>query len=215
MTMRESRVVVLAAMVAMLSACYATRAGSEAAPRMANRETEAESIASRFQSELQDKLQTAMQVGGPVHAVTICKDEAPSIASRLSRETGWQVKRVGTRVRNPLVGTPDAWEQAQLLAIERRIAQGESAADIRVYASVAEPQGTAHRYLKPIVTGPLCVACHGSAISQSPGLRAVLQREYPHDAALGYQLGDLRGAFSLRYVAQAAESVTDDQKEAD
>jgi hypothetical protein len=31
-----------------------------------------------------------------------------AIASRLSRESGWQVKRVGTRVRNPLTGSPSS-----------------------------------------------------------------------------------------------------------
>lgn len=164
----------------------------------------AAAVANRFQSELQSALTAAMARGGPVHAVTVCRDEAPVIASRLSRETGWQVRRVATRVRNPFSGLPDAWEQARLGDIQRRMAAGESPTAISVVERVAEPDGASDRYLKPIVVGPLCLACHGAVASQSAELRAVLQREYPYDAAVEYALGDLRGAFSLRRKAAPA-----------
>jgi hypothetical protein len=164
----------------------------------------ASAIANRFQSELQSALMAAMAQGGPVQAVTVCRDEAPAIASRLSRETGWQVRRVGTRVRNPFSGLPDAWEQVQLAEIQRRISAGEAATAISIVERVAEPDGASDRYLKPIVVGPLCLACHGAVASQSAELRSVLQREYPNDAAVEYALGDLRGAFSLRRKAAPA-----------
>ena len=80
---------------------------------------QAAGIANRFGGELTGKLQAAMSAGGPVAAVDVCKVEAPAIASRLSRETGWQVHRVGTRVRNPHTGQPDAWEQ---FALQEQIA---------------------------------------------------------------------------------------------
>ena len=155
-------------------------------------------LADRFQAELQASLQKAMAAGGPVAAVAVCKDEAPSIASRLSRESGWQVRRVGTRVRNPYSGAPDAWEQTQLDLMQQRLQRGEASALSAVSETVDEPQGRAQRYLRPIVTGPVCLVCHGSVSAQPAELRAVLQREYPHDAATGYQAGELRGAFSLR-----------------
>lgn len=161
----------------------------------------AEHIALRFQSELQTRLIAAIGAGGPVQAVAVCRDEAPAIASRLSRETGWQVRRVGTRVRNPLTGAPDSWEQEQLQTIQKRINSGETLSDIVVFERLTEPAGPAVRYLKPIATGPLCLTCHGPVSSQSAELRGALQRDYPHDAAVGYSLGELRGAFSLRHVA--------------
>lgn len=163
-----------------------------------DRTAEADALATRFQHELQGKLQAAMASGGPVAAIGVCKDEAPAIASRLSRESGWQVRRVGTRVRNPLTGSPDAWEQSQLAELQRRLKAGESPEALAVIANVDEPLGRAVRYFKPIMMGPLCVACHGATESQSTELRAALQREYPHDTATGYALGELRGAFSLR-----------------
>ena len=161
---------------------------------------EVDALTTRFQSELQGKLQAAMTDGGPIAAIDVCKSAAPEIASRLSRESGWQIRRVGTRVRNPLTGIPDAWEQQQLAHWRQRLATGEAAQSLAVFATVDEPQGRAVRYFKPIMTGPLCLTCHGAKETQSPELRAALQREYPHDAATGYVLGELRGAFSLRQI---------------
>jgi len=165
---------------------------------MQDKSAEADALSTRFQQELQGKLQAAMTAGGPVGAISVCKDEAPAIASRLSRESGWQVRRVGTRVRNPLTGSPDAWEQGQLADMQRRLKAGEPPQALAVLATVDEPQGRALRYFKPILMGPLCVTCHGAPESQSKELREALQREYPHDTATGYALGELRGAFSLR-----------------
>ena len=45
---------------------------------------------------------------------------------------------------------------------------------------------------------PQCLACHGPRESQSPELRTALERDYPHDAATGYAVGELRGAFTLQ-----------------
>ena len=67
-----------------------------------------------------------------------------------------------------------------------------------MWAVVDEPAGQAMRYRKPIMTGPLCLTCHGEVATQPSALRDVLMREYPHDAATGYAAGELRGAFSLR-----------------
>ncbi|HSD70126.1 MAG TPA: DUF3365 domain-containing protein, partial [Woeseiaceae bacterium] len=51
------------------------------------------------------------------------------------------------------------------------------------------------RYMKAIPTGGLCLACHGSAIPDD--VRGLLDDHYPHDRALGYEAGDMRGAFSV------------------
>lgn len=60
-----------------------------------------------------------------MEGVKVCTDLAPHIAGRLSRDQGWRVTRVGTRVRNPLLGMPDAWEQQVLALFAARAAKGE------------------------------------------------------------------------------------------
>jgi Protein of unknown function (DUF3365) len=165
-------------------------------------QAEAAGIADRFQAELQGRLQQAMAAGGPVEAIRVCQAEAPAIASRLSRETGWQVRRIGTRVRNPLTGLPDAWEQERLPRLATRLALGEALPSMNNQRITA--QGVEQRYLRAIPVGPLCLACHGEASAQPEALRAALQQAYPHDAATGYRQGELRGAFALRRVQRVA-----------
>jgi mono/diheme cytochrome c family protein len=188
---------VLAAATA-LSSGAATASG--AAPPA---QLEAEALVNRFQQELAGKLTAAVTEGGPLLAIDVCKTEAPAIASRLSRESGWQVKRVGTRVRNPVTGLADAWEQQQLADFARRLAAGEPPPSVAAYAEVEEPAGRMQRYMRAIPLAPQCVVCHGERGAQSEELQALMAREYPHDQALGYQPGDLRGAFSLRRPAPA------------
>lgn len=155
-------------------------------------------LAAQFQQELGGKLQAAMQAGGPVNAIAVCRDEAPAIASRLSRQSGWQLRRVGTRVRNPLTGLPDAWEQQQLAQFQQRLQSGEAAGQIDKLETVDRPGGQVVRYMKAIVVAPPCLGCHGAPAAQSEALRAALARDYPHDTATGYAAGELRGAFSLQ-----------------
>jgi hypothetical protein len=155
-------------------------------------------LAAQFQQELAGKLQAAMQAGGAVNAIAVCRDEAPAIASRLSRQSGWQVKRVGTRVRNPLTGVPDAWEQRELAQFQQRLKGGETAQQVETLQIIDGPQHQVVRYMKAIVMAPQCLACHGPRDSQPLALRAALEHHYPHDAATGYAAGELRGAFSLQ-----------------
>ncbi len=183
----------VAAILAMLPAF-----AFAAEPLESEHQAEAEALVARFQSRLQARLLAAMGAGDPAEAVKVCRDDAPGIASLLSRESGWQVRRVGTRVRNPLTGRPDTWEQSRLAEFARRIESGESPESLSVWAVVDEPSGRTMRYMKPIMTGPLCLTCHGEVAAQSATLRAALLREYPHDAATGYAVGELRGAFSLQ-----------------
>jgi Protein of unknown function (DUF3365) len=181
---------------ALLATVLATAAGS-------GWQAEAAAIADRFQAELQGRLQQAMAAGGPVEAVRVCQVEAPAIAARLSRETGWQVRRIGTRVRNPLTGLPDAWERDQLVQLAARLAPGGELPSTGSQ-SVTE-QGMEQRYLRAIAVGPLCLTCHGETASQPQALREALQRAYPQDAATGYRLGELRGAFAVRRVQRAGQ----------
>jgi SOUL heme-binding protein/Protein of unknown function (DUF3365) len=179
------------------------RAATKTTPPAAD-VAEAGARANRLQAELSAKLQAAIGAGGPVAAIAVCKLEAPAIAARLSGD-GWQVRRVGTRVRNPASGRPDAWEQAALEQFARRLRAGEPAEGLSVAAVVEDAGGaTRLRWMRPIMTGALCVTCHGAVESQSPGLRAALRREYPQDAAVGYAPGELRGAFSVSRTYAAA-----------
>ena len=158
----------------------------------------AQKTAGNFMKELGAAFKKEMAAGGPVGAVKVCSEIAPSIAGRISRETGWRVTRVGTRVRNPLLGMPDSWEQKVLSDFQRRAARGESFDKMSFSEVVKEPDGSYFRYMKAIGVKPQCLACHGQKDGIAPAIRKILKERYPHDEATGYKAGDLRGAISIK-----------------
>jgi hypothetical protein len=151
-----------------------------------------------FMQELGAAFKKEMAEGGPVGTVSVCSELAPEISGRMSRETGWQITRVGTRVRNPLLGMPDAWEQKALMDFEKRSLRGEDIEKMSFSEVVSEPAGKFFRYMKAIDVKPQCIACHGPEDRITPAVREILQERYPQDKATGYKAGDLRGAFSIK-----------------
>lgn len=162
------------------------------------REQAAEQVASAFITELGQALKTELAEGDPVAAIAVCRDIAPAIANRLSLKNGWKVTRVGTRVRNPLLGTPDAWEQRILQQFAENADAGQSYGKMAYAEIVSEPQGRYFRYMKPIPVGAVCTTCHGSKATIPEPIRRALQAHYPYDRAIGYREGELRGAVSIK-----------------
>lgn len=151
----------------------------------------------KFVKQLGGELKKEMKANGPASAITVCRDLAPQIAGEISRENGWQVTRVGTRVRNPMLGMADAWESKVLDDFAARAASGEQYKDI-AYSEVVEiGDEKYYRFMKAIPVQPACLSCHGSD-KQIPGaVQAKLDKDYPHDRATGYKPGELRGAVSI------------------
>ncbi len=162
------------------------------------REKTAKEVAASFVKELGEAMNREMTKGGPTEAIKVCAELAPEIAGRLSRERGWRVTRVGTRVRNPLLGMPDAWEQKVLAEFAERAAKGEAFTGMTHHEVVTEPGGQYFRFMKPIAVQPQCLLCHGPLETIPESIRTVLKEHYPFDAATGYKTGDLRGAVSIK-----------------
>jgi hypothetical protein len=155
----------------------------------------ARGVASALLNQLGQALKTSITNDGPVAAVGVCKDVAPSIAANLSSQQGVQVKRVGTRVRNPNAGVPNGWQKEALSEFDARLAQGEKPADLEYWRVVDGTQGKRElRFAKAIVTQQLCITCHGKPEDIPAPLLEKIRAEYPQDEAIGYRVGQLRGA---------------------
>ncbi|MCP9473399.1 MAG: DUF3365 domain-containing protein [Nitrospira sp.] len=170
--------------------------GGEAAG-LAEYDKAASEVATTLIRQFGEAMRREMAKGGPAEAVKVCADLAPELAGRLSRERGWRVTRVGTRVRNPLLGMPDVWEQV-VATFAERAAKGEDLMGMTYSEIVTEPNGRYYRFMKPIVVQPHCLLCHGPAEHFPEEVKAVLKGKYPFDQATGYQAGDLRGAVSIK-----------------
>ena len=139
-----------------------------------------------------------MSDSGPTASINVCKNVAQQIASDLSRETGAKIARTSLRYRNP-ANMPEPWQESILRQFDAQ--KDDSAASLEYFEQ--EPDGTAH-YMKAIQTGPVCLVCHGPAISED--VRAALDEHYPFDRARDYELGDIRGAFSVTWPARLSEA---------
>lgn len=159
---------------------------------------EARRTASLLLGHIRAELMREMERTGPIRSIVVCKYSVPEMTSALSRQTGMRVTRVSLRPRNRALGDADAWEQQALLDFERRVAKGEKAESLEVSEVVAEPVGRFFRYMKAIPMGQPCLACHGPAAQLSEGVRAQLATEYPHDRALNFELGQVRGGVSVK-----------------
>lgn len=155
--------------------------------------SEAIGIVKKFAGQLKPRLLHAIEEGGPVHAISVCSEQAPGIARQLSTASGWQVKRVSLKARNDKTAIPDEWEHQVLEEFDRRQQQGESA-DKLVRAETVKDR---FRFMKAQPVEPLCLICHGTNISDD--VKAALASQYPNDQATGYSLGEIRGAFSLSH----------------
>jgi hypothetical protein len=131
-----------------------------------------------------------------LRAIAVRRYSMPAIASDVSRKTGWKVAAVSLRPRNPALGTPDAWERAVLMQFEAKNRRGEKPEQLQHYEIVTEGSSRYFRYMKGIVLSQPCLTCHGNGIA--PEVKAQLAKDYPHDRSTGYQVGEVRGAVSVK-----------------
>lgn len=157
---------------------------------------EARRVAASVPPKLAAVLTAEIERAGPAHAIGVCRDEAPRLARAASQETGWSVRRVSLRERNPKA-VPDDWERAALEDFDRRAAAGEKPATLE-RAEVVPLQGRpVMRYMRALPVVELCTQCHGSAERISPAVRERLAELYPQDKATGYSIGQIRGAMTI------------------
>jgi hypothetical protein len=158
---------------------------------------DARKVATSIPPKLVAVLTEEMAKGGPEGAITVCKDVAPQMARAASAETGWAIRRVSLRNRNPRA-VPDAWERAALEDFDRRAAAGEAPATLEKAEIVVEDGKQQYRYMRALPVQSLCLNCHGTAEQLTPAVRQKLKELYPDDQATGYKPGDIRGAMTIR-----------------
>lgn len=183
--MRRTTLVALMLMVALIGC-----SGEDLEPRAA----QSRAAVKEFMLNLKGELKQAMEQGGAVNAISVCKIKAPAIADDLSTQKGWRVARTSLKVRNPS-NAPDDWERKALEDFDKRNAQGENPETMEYYALVEESSGPVFRYMKAIPTGHMCLECHGENIDAA--VAAKLESLYPADQARGFKAGDIRGAFTI------------------
>jgi hypothetical protein len=158
---------------------------------------DARRVASSVPPKLLAVLTEEISRGGPESAIAVCRDKAPELAKAASEQTGWQVRRVSLRERNPKA-VPDAWERAALEDFDRRAAAGEQPATLEKAELVTIDGRPVQRYMRALPVQQQCLQCHGPADQLKPAVKERLAALYPADRGTGYTLGQIRGAMTIR-----------------
>jgi hypothetical protein len=108
-------------------------------------------------------------------------------AKQLSQENGWQVKQIAKKYRNR-AHTPDNLHSVMALA------KFENDLELMGFwqpETIDGQKGT--RYYRRINVEASCLACHGGKDSRPQ----FIKDKYPQDLAYDFQVGDLRGMYSV------------------
>ena len=164
-------------------------------PQMAEALIEARLLSTDLTEKVRGLLLQEIEKGGFLNAVRVCSQRAQEITQQFNRRPGHYARRVSLKTRNPK-NIPDDDERRKLeefdfLNREKRLGNE--------YVEVVKEDGRTYlRYMRPLVTIPLCINCHGSTENIPSEVKSILSEKYPEDQATGFLVGDLRGAISVK-----------------
>ncbi len=143
------------------------------------------------QKLLGKNLKKALSEGDAISALHFCSTRAISLTDSAANDMSVRLKRISDKPRNP-INTADI---NQLRIIGEMKNQ-------KVLGQEIEPKmvrdGDLITGYYPIVIQPLCLQCHGILEREiRPETAAVIAQLYPVDKAVGYQVGDVRGAWEV------------------
>jgi hypothetical protein len=139
---------------------------------------------------LSGELKRAVNNGGPLNGVEVCNKKAIQITDSLSNVFGVEIKRTSLKLRNP-GNKADVLENMQL-------EKWENSKDEELQAVLFEIDNGVE-FMAPITLGPPCMACHGDSETINPELKSLINEKYPNDKATGFNIGDLRGSWVVKF----------------
>jgi len=139
----------------------------------------------------------AMKKGGPVGATNFCANKAEEITQNVNKnlKDGVSIKRITLKPRNEK--NKAVADEAQILTSLKTLQDNGVALPKMLVQKVDEKH---YKVFKPITLKPMCVVCHGTEDKLDKKAYEAIKAKYPNDKAIGYKVGDLRGAFVVDIV---------------
>ncbi len=169
-------------------------------PRMLSAEealAESRRVTKALLGETKAAMKSYLEQGGLIKAVRGCSVAAQEIARSYNESTGYYIRRVSLKYRNPM-NRPDRYEEKRLKRFNKLRKKGMLPDDFEDYEIVEEDGGRYLRYMKPLITKKFCLNCHGSKDEIPDDVERFLAERYPGDRATGFKVGDVRGAVSVK-----------------
>ncbi len=150
----------------------------------------ANEVAKDLLKTLGGNLKKHLKAEGPQGALHFCANNAYDLTQKVSDKYGKKidVKRISLKPRNP-ANTPNTEEAAVLKEMEAAYKKSG-----KPKAVVVEENGTTIVYKPLVIKKKACIICHGDVAKNDPKLYKKIKSIYPSDKAIGYKMGDLRGA---------------------
>jgi len=139
---------------------------------------------------LKTELQAQMKADkSGMGALSFCTSKANEITENVNKKLPEyaKVRRTSLKVRNDAENSADSIDDKVMQEYSAAIkAKTFTEKEIKVLHD-----GDVTRVYKPLVAKAVCLKCHGTDLS--PEIKKSLEENYPHDKAIGFKEGDLRG----------------------
>ncbi|MBE9526392.1 MAG: DUF3365 domain-containing protein [Proteobacteria bacterium] len=155
-------------------------------------------VAANFSATIIRKCELEVQSIGLYAATEVCRITAPQIYYEFSVKNNIVLNLVSLNPRNIITGHADAWEQAGLQKMQKMLKNGHQPKEVEIVELVQEPAKTYYRYMSPMIATPFCLKCHGTEKDIAEEAVSSIKSFYPNDKSIGYRLGDLIGAISIK-----------------
>jgi hypothetical protein len=144
-------------------------------------------------AQLGKNLLNSIQEEGTVGAVGFCNVKAMELTDSMSVMHNAIIKRVSDKPRN-MANLANKKELVHIEAFKKMVSSGTEIQPI-----VEDTDGEINFYY-PITTNTMCLQCHGTPNEQvTPETLSMLKKLYPDDKATGYDVGQVRGIWSINY----------------
>jgi len=150
---------------------------------------------------LKKELSAALQQKGVPTTIQTCKTLAPTLTNDVNNNTPLYIRRTSLKWRNP-ANTPDEWEQKVLSKFEEQFLLGTPIEKLTFTEVIQEGDSETYRHMRAIPIQAICLTCHGNEKILSSEVKSMLKKEYPNDLAVGFSVGEIRGAFSVSQTIQ-------------
>jgi hypothetical protein len=158
-------------------------------------------VAAEFMKDLKSVLISQIQTNGLLKAVSVCSDTAQILTNNFGLKKGVFIRRVSFKNRNPN-NFPDDFEKRILNKFELLKQNNELDDKTEHSEIVKDGEIKSLRYLKPILVQSECLNCHGKENEIPSEVKELITQKYSKDKAVGYSIGDLRGAVSVKQVIE-------------
>jgi hypothetical protein len=146
-------------------------------------------LGSSLKSELKAKFK---EDPSGMAAIEYCSDEAQEMTQKVNEklQDGVSVRRTALKYRND-ANKPSAQDIRVMKQFKKDIEVEKKSA--KTMMKIVETDDKTYVY-KAIAVAPPCLKCHADASKINKNILNEINKNFPHDKATGFKLGDFRGA---------------------